>query len=157
MNLVMTKQKEREILEQICDLIKSTGADSYISMAFRGVPEYALRNIEEDAAYNPVDELSAEHARNLRKDAEYGEKLLKVEHERDVALEKLRNAEEERDTCKRVAHEYSIAIADKNGKLDGLVDRCEKQQAQIRVYQSEITRLKAKLYDFIMKGENDNV
>lgn len=52
----MTKAEERKILEQIVDLIQSTPTDSYIRSAFSGVPEYAVRNIDDDAAYNPVEE-----------------------------------------------------------------------------------------------------
>ena len=66
----MTKAEERKILEQIVDLIQSTPMDSYIRSAFSGVPEYAVRNIDDDAAYNPVEERDMWEERCYNKDCE---------------------------------------------------------------------------------------
>lgn len=147
----MTKAEEREVLQKICDLIKSTGTDSYISMAFRGVPEYAERNIAEDAAYNPVDELGSEYAKNLRKDSEYGQKLLKLEHEnqalqthldeKDAEIEKLGHLLDSKCAEFNRLKEERDAMAD---SLDDLQTICEENDA-------EILRLKAMLFDYMEK------
>lgn len=51
----MTKNEERKVLEQIEKLIASTGADSYISMAFAGCCDMARSNIDNDFANNPQE------------------------------------------------------------------------------------------------------
>lgn len=150
----MTKAEEREVLQKICDLIKSTGTDSYISMAFRGVPEYAERNIAEDAAYNPVDELGSEYAKNLRKDSEYGQKLLKLEHENqalqthldeeEAEIEKLGHLLDAKTAeCERLKDERDVMVECHDG-LAEMVDR----------YELEIQRLKAEVYDLRKWGES---
>ena len=83
----MTKAEERKVLSEICKLIDSTGQDGYVKMAFAGVPYYAERNIEEDGAFNPVEErdMWENKAHELeRQSKEVGGKLLKIEHERDA-------------------------------------------------------------------------
>ena len=144
----MTKAEEREVLQKICDLIKSTGTDSYISMAFRGVPEYAERNIAEDAAYNPIDELGSEYAKNLRKDSEYGQKLLKLEHERDVALDQLKQSREAYEEKHQMWSKATDAVAELTKQVESMQDGIADYEERIEKQKAEIMRLKAEIYDW---------
>ena len=138
----MTKAEEREVLQRICDLIKSTGTDSYISMAFRGVPEYAERNIAEDAAYNPIDELASEYNKSMRRDAEMGSKLLNLEHEKNCLEDKLKAKDAEIEKlghlldsktaeCEKLKDERD-ACAESEEYLGGYIDRAEKETAMLK-------------------------
>ena len=55
MSKVATKAEERKALEQIKAIVESLGSGSYIATAFDGCFEYALQNIEMDAAFSMKD------------------------------------------------------------------------------------------------------
>ena len=158
----MTKAEELKILEQIEKLIADAGADSYIRMTFAGVPEICRSNIENDFADIPVEDLR--HYRETydsamqKKDAECGQKLLKLEHERDVALAKIDELEER---ITNLVHMSDSQIA-QMAELRNLVTEWEQNahdagelyaelEAECEAKDMEIVRLKAELYDY-MKG-----
>lgn len=143
----MTKAEERKILEQIVDLIQSTPMDSYIRSAFSGVPEYAVRNIDDDAAYNPVEERDMwedryhEKVAELRKkEEECGQRLLKLEHENQALQTHLDEAEDQIIVLKRDCENW-----EQNAHEAGdLYCELEKECAEKDI---EIIRLKAEIYD----------
>ena len=47
-NKVITKKDERNALEQIKEIVKALGEDSYVATAFKGVFELAEENIKHD-------------------------------------------------------------------------------------------------------------
>lgn len=147
----MTKAEERKILEQIVDLIQSTPMDSYIRSAFSGVPEYAVRNIDDDAAYNPVEERNMwedryhEKVAELRKkEEECGQRLLKLEHENQVLQTHLDKAEDQIIVLKRDCENWE----QNSHEAGDLYCELEKECAEKDM---EIMRLKAELYDYMRK------
>ena len=67
---MMTKDEERAVLQQIAELIASTGEDSYVSMAFEGCVDMAHSNIDNDFGCSPLD--YKRYADNRRSDSESG-------------------------------------------------------------------------------------
>lgn len=167
----MTKAEERKVLAQIVALIDSTPMDSYIRMAFLNVPDYAERNIADDAGYNPVAERDMWEKRCYEKDCELqktAQKLLRLEHEnqalsthldeKDAEIAKLNHLLESKSAeCNRIAEERD-AMAD---CVDGSNEIIDKAEAEIRRLKAEIVRMRMermtdadmeKLYDK-MEGE----
>ena len=145
--VTMTKDQERNVLAQIVALIEQTPTDSYIRMAFMNVPDYAERNIEDDAGYNPVDERNMYERRAYECEQNYKQKLITWEHERDALADKLKacQAEIEKLGClldSKVA-ECERITAEKN-ELRRDAEGCN--QALERLEQENI-RLKAEIYD----------
>lgn len=160
----MTKAEELKVLGQICELIKSTGTDSYISMAFRGVPEYAERNIAEDAGYNPVEERDMWEKRCYDKDCqlqkqsdESGKLLLRVEHERDVYAEQLKQSREAYEEKHQMWCKATDAVSELRRELDQTQTDARQYRAStdevIDRQDAEIMRLKAEIYD--LRKERD--
>ena len=154
----MTKAEEREVLQKICELIKSTGTDSYISMAFRGVPDYAMQNIEDDAGYNPVEErdLLAKKYEELRKshadaEKEASKRLLKLEHERDVAYEQLQQSREAYEEKHQMWCKATDAVAELNKTVVARDAEIDLLKERVNEQDDEIVRLKAELYDYMRK------
>lgn len=148
----MTKAEERKILEQIVDLIQSTPMDSYIRSAFSGVPEYAVRNIDDDAAYNPVEERDMWEKRCYDKDCEL-QKLRQDNREYRASTDKVIDDMTEELTMWKnkytdsVEH-YEKIIAENNGKIAELrrdIAGCEECNKELR---DQIIHLKAEIYDW---------
>ena len=148
---MLTKDQERAINAQIVALIESTEVGSYIRMSYSGIPEMAERNIEEDSANNMPELLEHRDKQivDLRKELcrsneEGGKALLVAEHERDTALANLRSLEEELETQKRL-----------RGSLENQLTEAEQERddfaTQVADMGLEITRLKAMLFDYMMK------
>ena len=55
-NVEITKDQERETLQQIKALVAGLGPNSYIATAFKGVFDIAEENIENDFSGNPVEQ-----------------------------------------------------------------------------------------------------
>jgi len=55
-NVEITKDQEREALQQIKAMVADLGPDSYIATAFRGVFAIAEENIDNDFSGNPVEQ-----------------------------------------------------------------------------------------------------
>jgi hypothetical protein len=134
----VTKQDERQALTKIRELVAALGPDSYIGTAFRGVFEIAERNIDDDAALNPVDE-----AAHFQKAAdEYGRQAEAANKRADAA---------EKQAREQAA--YAARLADDLGAMrehyDDLLVRFRAQETRALGAEAEIVRLKAKLYDLL--------
>ena len=79
-----SKAQERNLLEKIRSIIMGTEPGSYLRLTFHGILEMAEKNIENDTAFNALDDYREECARNLKKDAENGKIIRKLETERDI-------------------------------------------------------------------------
>lgn len=134
----MTKAEERKILEQIVDLIQSTPMDSYIRSAFSGVPEYAVRNIEDDAAYNPVEERDMWESRfNVES----------REHDRDKKLladsqKMCKEAVDENEKLRKLVAEWEQNAHDAGEMYCGLEAECAELSAENRKLKAEIVRMR---------------
>ena len=154
----MTKAEERKVLAQIVALIDSTPADSYISMAFRGVPEYAERNIADNAGYNPVDERNMWEQRAYEKDCELQKLRAEFEQAKQdnreyrASTDKVIDDMDEELTMWKNKHtdsveHYEKIISENNGKIAEMrrdIAGCEECNKELR---NEIIRLKAEIYD----------
>ena len=155
----MTKAEERKILEQIVDLIQSTPMDSYIRSAFSGVPEYAVRNIDDDAAYNPVEERDMWEKRCYDKDCELQKLRAEFEQAKQdnreyrASTNKVLDDMTEELTMWKNKHtdsveHYEKIIAENNGKIAELrrdIAGCEECNKELR---DQIIHLKAEIYDW---------
>lgn len=164
----MTKAEERKVLAQIVALIDSTPMDSYIRMAFLNVPDYAERNIADDAGYNPVAERDMWEKRCYEKDCELqktAQKLLRLEHEnqalsthldeKDAEIEKLNHLLESKT---REANEWEQNAHDAGDLYCELEEECKQKDAEIIRLRAEIVRMRlgmmtdkgyAELYDAV--------
>ena len=154
----MTKAEERKILGQIVALIESTPADSYIRSAFAGVPEYAERNIADDAAYNPVEErdrLAKDYADKvaecLRNEKEVAERYRKMEHEMSALEDNLKRTTEQLDQYKQIVHNQSEKIGQLSEELCTAAETLDARTKLMEQKNAEIMRLKAELYDYMQK------
>lgn len=157
----MTKAEERKILEKIVDLIQSTPMDSYIRSAFSGVPEYAVRNIDDDAAYNPVEERDMWEKRynellksHADAEKEVSQRILRLEHERDAMAETIKAKDAE---IEKLGHMLDAKVAEVERLRDerDVIAECHEDLSEmIDKYEQEIMRLKAEVYDLRKWGES---
>lgn len=137
----MTKDQEREVLRQIVGLLSSTDADGYIQTAFTGCVRDAERNIDEDAAFSWYDraqsaERKAAEAQAVAKDAREAYEALKATAtQKDKYIEYWKGETE--------------AAGRENAEL---AKEAEAAKAEAEALRQEVIELKAKLYDFMIKG-----
>ena len=146
----MLKAEELKILDQVRKLIEPTW---YVKAAFAGVLDYAERNIADDAAYNPVEELEKAYKDGLRKDAEMGNKLIGLEHERDTLADNVKAKDAE---IEKLGHLLDSKVAEcveqakQIGEMRRDANGCESCIKDLR---EEIIRLKAEIYDLRKERE----
>lgn len=141
----MTKAEERKVLAQIVALIDSTPQDSYIRMAFLNVPEYAERNIVDDAGYNPVAERDMWEKRCYEKDCELqktAQKLLKLEHENQAMEQHLEEKDAEIEKLKHIADSWEQNAHDAGEMYCGLEAECAELSAEVRKLKAGIVRMR---------------
>lgn len=153
---MVTKEQERKALEQIEKIVSALGADSYIATAFDGCFEDARENIENDfAVSNRQRWQSAEHrASGLAEEVSKLQEQLKEMAERMDGLRKqlsekemaVIQANEENDKLQR-------KIADMIDRECELVSFRDEAEDRAEAAESEIIRLKAKLYDLLIEKE----
>ena len=142
-----TKEQERKALEKIKKIVAELGQDSYVGTAFDGCFELAESNIENDFADSAkyyIDK--CRNADVVERDA-YSKALADAEYFRRQASDLadiLDNAENEKN---KVQHN----LFDCRKKLDEALDKIEDRDAIIEQRDLEIMKLKAKLYDLMVK------
>lgn len=167
----MTKAEERKVLAQIVALIDSTPMDSYIRMAFMNVPDYAERNIADDAGYNPVAERDMWERRAYEKDcqlqklnAEMGEKLLKLEHENQAMATHLDEKDEEIAKLKHIADSWEKNAHDAGDLYAEMDAENARLELENRKLKAQIVRMRmermteddmATMYDRMECDRND--
>ena len=142
-----TKEMERKALEQIRKIVEGLGEDSYIGTAFEGCFDIAEENIENDFACSMKQRLETSEKENaglIKSIAEYQNKVksleMKAKNLEDATLAYSKDAEQHVETInglKESAIKYWNDLQAAEAKLD------EKED--------EIIRLKAKLYDMMVK------
>ena len=151
----MTKAEELKILAKIEELIAEAGEDSYIRMTFAGVPEICRRNIEDDFGDIPVKDLEElrekQNAELMRKDAECGQKILRLEHENQALQSNLDKATENLEKYKEICHNQSGKIAEMQESIEACGDCMMDNEKHIAELENEIVRLKAEVYDLERK------
>lgn len=149
-----TKEMERKALEQIRKIVEGLGEDSYIATAFEGCFEDAEYNIRDDAAYSMKARWDSAKAADDELRAKVAEKNEQIKSlEMKVATLQHVNANKE-----DVILAYSKEAEKMVEKINGLKESATKywndlQAAETKLdeKEDEIIRLKAKLYDMMVK------
>ena len=128
-----TKDQERQALAQIRSIVESLGQESYLSFAFEGCFEIAEENIDCDMACSPRDEL------NKALDT-----LDKITRERNDLKAQLSVAERNF----KAAHEGLESLNKVYEETDQELFSTKQERDTLK---TEVIRLKAKLYDLIVK------
>ena len=144
-----TKEQERKALEQIVKIMESLGENSYIGMAMQGMVEDALENIENDFGLSMKDRVEDEKKKLAIREGQLdkmAKELITLRKEKESALTQLQQVTEERTDLWRRLRETEQTAMENLDSLTVLRDMCKAQEDQI-------LRLKAKLYDFMVKED----
>lgn len=157
------KQREREALESIRNIVESLGDDSYIAIALDGCLQDAERNIDDDAAYSMKSRL--ESAENKIRQGEAERQSMRNDLERECHLVddltyELADAQEmceQKDAeISKLKSRISELLEDSRLGSDYILDQsnriCELQ-SRAEYAEAEVIRLKAKLYDALIKDK----
>ena len=149
-----TKEQERKALEQIKKIVEGLGEDSYIGTAFEGCFEIAETNIENDWAcsYKQENESLEERIEKQAKDSDL--LMHQKEHLTKKVDDQIRQsqanwevAEENKADCAEWVRKYN----DKQKEVDALQEKVDNLEAELHYSEEQIIRLKAKLYDLLVK------
>lgn len=138
--VVTIKDRERKALEEIKAIVDSLGADSYVGAAFKGCFEIARDNIDNDWCCSMQDKVNtAESACDLVRDQrrKLEEELKAVKKELDGEKKQTKFLTERIRKNNQIVEHDAIKLAE-------LRATCDQQG-------SEIIKLKAKLYDLMVK------
>ena len=146
-----TKEMERKALDQIREIVNGLGKDSYIGMAMAGMFEDAEQNIENDWAMS-----WKERAETYNKKLE---ELAKI-YDRDTyeSSRKIELTQKELETAKhhmeleaQRANDAYVKLHNTTEQLRDVTDAMDQLKADNEVMANEIIKLKAKLYDLMVK------
>jgi uncharacterized coiled-coil DUF342 family protein len=142
-----TKQQEREALNKITAIIKELGEDSYIAAAFDGCLDVAEQNISNDF----MDSMK-KRTESARKEAD---ELREELHKRTDNLRGLtdiisQKEEQARGREEQIANLNSI-IKMQSDRITELEQGVDAGNDRIKGLADENVRLKARLYDILMK------
>lgn len=149
--MVSTKEQERKALEQIRKIVESLGEDSHVAIAFEGCFKDAERNIEKDFACSMKDRYEFEVKRNgelTEKITNLNRKISNLEDDikqltRQIDIIQANNEEE----YNKLSAEYSRVW----NSVEEANERREEAERLEKLYEQEVIRLKAKLYDLLVK------
>ena len=146
-----TKEQERKALEQIRKIVAGLGEGSYIATALDGMFEDAEENIENDFALSWKDRAQTAERRLAELTTDYNRQISEMSARRVEAENKLADVEKmlidaraARDKAEKENDEWRIAY-------NAEADEHTNAKATIAKQEAEIIRLKAKLYDMIVK------
>ncbi|OPY64061.1 MAG: hypothetical protein A4E56_00115 [Pelotomaculum sp. PtaU1.Bin065] len=120
---IATKEQERKALTKIKTIVKSLGENSYLAAAFTGAFELAEQNIENDWGLTTQEYIDKAHR---------VEEIVAIEAKLEVAQESAKNLEESL---------YKTQAAQRKAETARIIA------------ESEVIRLKAKLYDYMVKEQ----
>ena len=147
----MTKAEEREVLEQVRNLIAGT---DYIRQAFTGILEMAEQNIDCDMWDSMPDRLESRDreiqklkAEIIRQNKESGAKIVELEHERDVLRKQVEDLNHDYSIEEKHNAELIKALKDMNVEYGKAQDALAEWQERAGNMKLEIIELKAEIYD----------
>lgn len=147
---MMTKQQERDALDQIKTILADAGDDSYIGMAFSGCVQDAETNIENDWALSMSGRWKDAEQKLEQANSRIAAMQVYAEtkkHEIDSLRAEVDRLNEKCTELAKSADTLKLMKADEHTAADNAARRAE-------VAEAEIVRLKAKLYDFMMAAKD---
>ena len=140
-----TKEQERKALEKIRKIVEELGENSYLATAFDGAWEIAEENIENDFGNSTkfyVDKYNGTDSRAV------------------AAENKIRELTAEVEFQKGEAEFHKKAFVEKNNdyheacdKVGELIKARQDAEDKIESLELEVMKLKAKLYDYMVKED----
>ena len=155
--IIWTKDAEREQLQKIESLIMATEPGSYIRTAFDGCIDMAKNNIENDLGDSfPVMLKDKEKtiADMIHKTQEAGGIIRQLEHERDTLTNQIGNLRETLENRNKLIDSHRAEIDNLREALSTMTECNDGNNEIITELEDQIKDLKARLYDFMMKGAN---
>lgn len=145
------KGRERDALDQIKKILEELGNDSYVAKAFEGCVEDAERNIENDFACSMKSRYESEAKRNcelVEQITNLNRKISNLEDDinqltRQIDIIEAADEEAYNDLSKEYNRVWN-SVEEANERRED-AERLEK------LYEQEVIRLKAKLYDLLVK------
>lgn len=152
-NAPATKQQEREALDKIRKIVDQLGPDSYLATTFEGCFDLAAENIDNDWACSMADRAR----RAEKRAAELEDKLAESVKDYEAAHAAAHVVAEEKDaeiTQLKARIQELEETARWNGKrCDEEATAAGEAQRRAEAAESEVIRLKAKLYDLLVASE----
>lgn len=149
--MMATKEQERKALADIMEIVKGLGADSYVGKAFEGCFEIAEENIQNDffismkERYEDADKKAKEFMKGYEQ-AVKDQKGLKEEFEKALNIK-----EQENERQRKMIENQTEALGKMTKWGNEKSDEAAELAVKLNMAENEIIRLKAKLYDCIVK------
>lgn len=144
-----TKAQELEALNKIREIVEGLGDDSYVGKAFDGCFLQAEENICNDWMLSWKDRYDEEQVKNCK----LSERLAVLTDElnrKEDAIARLNDLN--RTASEEISLRCDEATKLKQGEREAR-HRLEDAQEEIKLLQADIIKLKAKLYDYMIKEE----
>lgn len=155
MSKLATKDEERKALAKIREIVDSLGKNSYIGIAMEGMWELIEENINDDFGNSHKDMIEARDNEINRLHEELTEVRAKNDKlKADLAsrIERVAQLEKTIESDNKVIEEYIRYRNDLENKYNAVkID----YQVLIETTDNEIMRLKAKLYDYMVRKEEN--
>lgn len=146
--MAATKEQERKALEKIRKIVEDLGgADSYIGMAFEGCFEIAEENIENDFACSMKQRAESAEKEN----SDLREKLAEAREDEGIKDTKIENLEAHVEQLETRRDELLKQVSDGADATIQNWNMFREQEDRAEVAEAEIVKLKAKLYDLLVK------
>lgn len=149
-----SKEQERKALEQIRKIVEGLGEDSYVGKAFEGCFEFAEDNINNDFWMSMKERKEAAEFAEDELRLKIGEKLEQIKS-LETKIDNLQISMAERD---KALDTKDYRIAELSESLKKVSSYCTENWNKLQAAETkldekedEIVRLKAKLYDLMVK------
>lgn len=150
-NTMTTKEQERKALEQIKKIVAGLGEGSYVATALDGMFEDAEENIENDFALSWKDRAQTAEKRLAELQADYNRQISEMSARRVEAENEVHEREERLIAACTERDENAIDAKEWHERHDRESEARAKAEATVAAQETEIIRLKAKLYDMMTK------
>lgn len=153
--MMTTKDRERNALEQIRGIVAELGVGSYIAAAFEGAFEIAEENIENDFACSLRDrwegrcKTAEDKVESLKRELAQSKKDYAEARDDAFAESEAKNRQIEQLSARR---DELLSQLEQGAKLCAEnFAKFREQEARAEAAEAQIIRLKAKLYDLLIK------
>lgn len=149
------KEQERKAMNQIKEIVEGLGDFSYIGTAMDGVWEIMEENIENDFAISARDKIKA-HEKEVSDLTEriscLSADLSSTKYAADMTERELAEAKDEINQMSELLDKNEETIRDLNEAVSDARIANGNLVIENTALKDEIVRLKARLYDFMVKG-----